>query len=149
MGCNSSKPRDLEIKDVAQIIFSKTLKLNGSYLYSIEMYITDIKNLLLLENKNINDHKGLGPLHFFYVKSDYKIYLEEMIEHQIIDQNFANKVIENQKTSKEILKKFEKLLNSNKLYKYFSEDNDTFFSKNNNINFVNIKKIIFIHYQEE
>jgi hypothetical protein len=148
MGCCLNKHINNDIKEeikqeikeeskneIAIIIYIKDCIHNNYLNSSVEMFSIPFKNLKLFDSIQINNHNGIGPIHFYYIND------LETIE----TQNNIKKYYGFQKTSKKIIFKLKQLIRKKEI-KYFFKDNFDYIYIINDI-FKNdeIKKIIFIH----
>ena len=140
MGCCIDKHiiniKKQELKnEVAIIIYIKDCIHNNYFNYSIEMFSIPYEKLKLFDSIEINNHNGIGPIHFYYINDLESIETENNIK----------KYYGFQKTSKKIIFKLKQLIR-NKVIKYFFKDNfDDIYMVNDNFKNDEIKKIIFIH----
>lgn len=99
------------------------------------MFSIPFKKLILFDSVQINNHNGIGPMHFYYINDLESIESENNIK---IHYSF-------QKTSKKLILKL-KELKRNKNIKYFFKDNfNDIYIVNDILKNNEIKKIIFIH----
>ena len=122
------------VVEIALIIYKEYL--NDSKINTIH-YSIPISSLYLLDSKEINEHEGLGPLHFYAVSTTDEDY-------ENVSDFFKDSIEEEKNKAKRILINYNKFI-KNKTKIIYSDTDSFFYTKNDIISGYDLKKIIYIH----
>jgi len=109
---------------------------------TFNIYYLPFDQLFVFNNENLNNHKGLGPVHFYALNNT--IY--NGFYNDICSENLKISMLNAQKEARDILIKFVELRDSKELTLIYSDDLQNFYAKDDISNDIEIEKIIFIHY---
>jgi hypothetical protein len=109
---------------------------------TFNIYYLPFDQLFVFNNENLNNHKGLGPVHFYALNN---IVYSDMYE-EICSESLKKSMIDAQKEARDILIKFMELRDTNEVTLIYSDDLQNFYAKDDISNDIEIDKIIFIHY---
>jgi hypothetical protein len=127
-------------EDIIQIIYIKYHNTTTEMYYMKSEYISEF------ENEYINEHEGLGPIHFLY-NEGVEEFVEEMYNQKEITDEIYKNMMDVQNISGKIVDVFDRLLEEGKIIEVFRDDTITL--RNDVLKNKNITKIMCIHICEK